>query len=398
MISIQEAFNAVLHHTGKITSATEIPLQDCLDRVLAQDVLAPIHMPPFRQSAMDGYALRIHNELDYKVVGEIRAGDDFHPELGEGEAVRIFTGAPVPDTADAVVMQEQVKALGERIEIEKHPIPQQNIRPEGEQVTQGALALAKGTPMTPAAMGYLSSLGLEKVTVYKRPSVAILTTGDELIAPGTPLSFGKIYESNSVMLSAAFREVGIDSVAVHKVDDDYEHTYNIIKKLIEDCDMVVITGGISVGDYDFVGKALKALEVEEVFYKVKQKPGKPLYFGKKKNTVLFALPGNPAAALSCFYLYIYPAVQRMAGYDPQWRNVRAVSETHFTKSGDRPQFLKAVYREGRVTILEGQSSAMLQTFALANALIMVPEDLQEVRVNDTVEVILLPVKETGYGI
>ncbi|WP_338360096.1 molybdopterin-binding protein, partial [Yeosuana marina] len=152
-----------------------------------------------------------------------------------------------------------------------------------------------------------------------------------------------------------------------------------------------ITGGISVGDYDFVGKALKELDIEEIFYKVNQKPGKPLFFGKNDHTLLFALPGNPAAALSCFYIYVYTALQKMTSLKNTLTKVMAISASNFEKKGDRPQFLKAIYNDGKVTILEGQSSAMLQTFAVSNALVKMSGDLEMISVNDMVEVLLLPI-------
>jgi molybdopterin molybdotransferase len=164
-----------------------------------------------------------------------------------------------------------------------------------------------------------------------------------------------------------------------------------LQNVIKEHDLVIISGGISVGDYDFVGKALTELKVEEVFYKVDQKPGKPLFFGKTDSTLLFALPGNPAAALTCFYIYVYVALQRLIGLKGDGLlNVSAKSASNFVKNGDRPQFLKAIYDHGEVTILEGQSSAMLQTFAISNALVKMAGDVEQIHINDKVEVILLP--------
>ena len=179
--------------------------------------------------------------------------------------------------------------------------------------------------------------------------------------------------------------------SLHTVEDNYTKTLTKLDKVITENDMVVITGGISVGDYDFVGKALQELAVNQIFYKVKQKPGKPLFFGKKENTIVFALPGNPAAALSCFYLYVNPSLQKMIGnVDYTFTKVKAKSTSKYIRKGDRAHFLKAIYKNQTVTILEGQSSAMQQTFALANALVFVQEHIDIININDTVEVILLP--------
>ncbi|MGB7843706.1 MAG: gephyrin-like molybdotransferase Glp [Salinimicrobium sp.] len=392
MVSIEEALKAVVENSKKISLEINLPIESCLNAILSKDISSPINMPPFRQSAMDGYAINLHEDLSYSLVGEVKAGDGHQPILGKGEAIRIFTGAPVPDSANAIVMQEKVIVKGGNIFVEKNPLKEDNIRPMGEQVKKGELALKKGTRLTPAAIGYLSSLGLTEVSINKKPSIAIITTGNELIEAGQSLTYGKIYESNSVMLKSALLNLGFDTISIHKVEDNYNNTYNKLQEVIVKNDMVIITGGISVGDYDFVGKALKELDIEQIFYKVHQKPGKPLFFGKNENTILFALPGNPAAALTCFYVYVQASLQVMAGSESNLTKVMATSTSDFIKKGDRPQFLKAIYKEGKVSILEGQSSAMLQTFAVANALVKMAGDLEQIRVNDKVEVLLLPIQ------
>ncbi len=392
MISIETAIKLVKDTASPLLKATVKPVEKAGGYELSQNIKSPINMPPFRQSAMDGYALNLHDGLKYQLIGEIKAGDGQQPVLKPGEAVRIFTGAAVPDTANAVMMQEKVKVNGKSISIEHHIEEGINIRPLGEQVKQGELALKKGTKLTPAAIGYLSSLGISEVSVFQKPSIALISTGNELVEPGIDLPYGKIYESNSKMLLSALYSLKFYDVSIHKVEDDYAKTLSKLKTIIEQNDLVMITGGISVGDYDYVGKALNELNTEEVFYKVKQKPGKPLFFGKKENTTIFALPGNPAAALTCFYIYVYIALQNMMGRESnQLPYVTAKSLSTFEKKGDRPQFLKAIYTDGKVEILEGQSSAMQQTFALSNALVFVPEHIIKISINDTVETILLPV-------
>jgi len=348
-------------------------------------------MPPFRQSAMDGYALNLQNSDTYSVIDEVKAGDSHQPILNNGEAVRIFTGAAVPNTANAVVMQEKVTVENGTLNLRKIVLSEENIRPMGEQIKKGSVALKVGTKLTPAAMGYLASLGITEVEVYKKPTIAIVVTGNELTEPGNPLEYGKIYESNSIMLASALASLNYTDVSIHKVEDDYVNTRNLLNTIINENDLVLITGGISVGDYDFVGKALQELAVEEVFYKVKQKPGKPLFFGKKETTRVFALPGNPAAALSCFYIYTYPALQKMSGIkNYHLAKTTAKSASSFIKKGDRAQFLKALITNDRVEILEGQSSAMLQTFALANAFVYVSEEQSNIAIGDNVQVIHLP--------
>ncbi|MCG8474228.1 MAG: molybdopterin molybdotransferase MoeA [Cytophagales bacterium] len=391
MIETQEAKNIISAVISCRTLPERKTVINAINHALSEDIFSPIHMPPFRQSAMDGYALRLHEDSAYKIVGEARAGDFRSFELQAGEAVRIFTGASVPDTADTVVMQEKTSREGDRMHLPAPAARGENIRLPGEQIKKGALALRKGTLLTPAGAGYLSSLGITEAMVFRKPSVAILSTGNELFEPGAELPRGKVYESNSSMLLSALISQGFSDVSLHKVPDDYTGTAEALDGIIGEKDMVLASGGISVGDYDFVGKALRELQVTQHFYRVRQKPGKPLYFGQKGNTFLFALPGNPAAALSCFYIYVYPALQKMSGIK-NFELVRSFeqSASSFVKKGDRAQFLKAFCGNGKVSLLEGQSSAMLHTFALANALAFVPAGTKKIAEGDLLEVIHLP--------
>ena len=281
MISISDAISTVKENGKPLLKATTKLVEKAGGYVLFKDIYSPINMPPFRQSAMDGYALNLHDDLSYKLIGEVKAGDSHQLVLKKGEAVRIFTGAPVPDAANGIMIQEKVKSDGSFITIEHQISVEHNIRPLGEQVKAGDIALKKGTKLTPAAIGYLISLGITTVSVFKKPSIAIVTTGNELIEAGQDLTYGKIYESNSKMLLSALYSLKYYDVSIHKVEDIYDKTVGTLNTVINNNDLVIITGGISVGDYDFVGKALKELEVEELFYKVKQKPGKPLFYGKK---------------------------------------------------------------------------------------------------------------------
>ena len=393
MISVKDAIQLVKNNCNPLIKEVVKPLKKSGNYRLYSDVYSPISMPPFRQSAMDGFALNITEHNAYKVIGEIKAGDDTSLVLKPGEAVRIFTGAPVPDTANAVIMQEKVKVFSTKIIVNLDAVSlNKNIRPKGEQVKKGDIALKKDTKLTPAAIGYLSSLGITEVTVYKKPSIAIITTGNELVDGGQKLPYGKIYESNSKMLQNALYNLKFYDLSIHRIQDDYTATLNTLNEITKTKDLVIISGGISVGDYDFVGKALKELNVNQHFYKVMQKPGKPLYFGKRDQATIFALPGNPAAALTCFYMYVYVALQKMTNKpNLELPKTQAKSNSIFNKNGNRPQFLKAIYNNQTVTILEGQSSAMLQTFALSNALVFMPENVEVININDTVEVILLPV-------
>ncbi|KZS40026.1 molybdenum cofactor biosynthesis protein [Aquimarina aggregata] len=391
MISVQQALQFTKNHTKTTPKTIPLPLSESLGFIIAKDITSPISMPPFRQSAMDGYALGSIDDMTFKLIGEVKAGDEKEILLHKGEAIRIFTGAPVPKTAKAVIMQEKVTVSNITITLQETARLHSNIRPAGEQIEKGDIALSKGTEITPAGIGYLASLGITTITVYQKPTIAIIATGNELVPPGQTLAHGQIYESNSVMLAATLAKSGFTDIVTHKVADDYEATRQLLDQMINTHDVVLISGGISVGDYDFVGKALGALNVKEVFYKVKQKPGKPLYFAKKEDKTIFALPGNPASSLSCFYIYVLPSLLKISGYrnyELSWRTV--ISDSEYTKKGQRAEFLKAHMENEKVTILDGQASSMLRSFALANAIVYLPEDISKVHVGDTVQVINLP--------
>ena len=389
MITVEEAIEYVESNSQPGRNTVKISLKNALGFVLAEDVMSPIDMPPFRQSAMDGYAVRIHDSEYYHVKGELQAGDGKDVTLQKGDAVRIFTGAPVPNDANAVVIQEKTKIHEQELQVHDEVTVQSNIRPKGEQIQKGEMALGKGVSLTPAAIGFLTTLGITEVSVYTKPSIGIIATGNELAEAGAELKHGQIYESNSLMLRTALVSSGYTDNETFKVPDDFNSTRNLLEEVLKSKDVVLITGGISVGDYDFVGKALQELKVSQLFYKVKQKPGKPLFFGKKNDTYVFALPGNPAAALSCFYIYVQRCLRRIEGclnFEPF--TVDAISLSEYSSKGDRAQFLKADYQNGKVKILEGQSSSMLHSFAVSNALVYLSADKNKVEKGDIVQLLL----------
>jgi molybdopterin molybdotransferase len=340
---------------------------------------------------MDGYAICIHNSMDYDLVGEVKAGENSNPELKPGECVRIFTGAAVPDSANAVVMQEKIKLKGKQITLQSDVILEQNIRSIGSQVHKGAYPLEKGQVLQASGLAFLQSLGIKEVEVYRNPKVTLILTGNELIPISEPLERGKIYESNSVLLRAALEQQGIETQLISFAEDTLEATIKALENAFKSSDVVLLSGGISVGDYDFVRDALAHLKVEELFYKVRQRPGKPLFFGKKESRFVFALPGNPASTLSCFYVYVLPLIARLKGGQSEGLIRLFVPLQHDFKSDEpRALFLKASIENKAVSILDRQHSSMLVSFAKANALVYIPENGVFLKRGDLVEVLLLP--------
>lgn len=389
MISVQEAFSVLQSNLPELFEI-EVTLIQARKHILAESLFSPINMPPFRQSAMDGYALCLHEALVYEIVGEVKAGDSHRVELLPGQAVKIFTGAAVPDSAQAVIQIERVSANGTQLLLDELVEPETNVRPIGEQISEGDLALGEGAMLNAAAIGFLAGLGFTKVKVYSKPKIGIVVTGNELSKPGEPLEYGKVYESNGIMLQSALMDAYYDSVTLYEVNDDFENTKNKLQDALTHNDVVLVSGGISVGDYDFVARALKELRVETLFYKVNQKPGKPLFAGNLDDKMVFALPGNPAACLTCFYVYVLPTLQILSGAKANYQQTVLLPIAHdYEVKNSRSQFLKASIIEGKAEILSHQNSSMLNSFSVSNALVYVPHGHYELLKGDEVEVYLL---------
>jgi molybdopterin molybdotransferase len=368
MVSIQEA-QRIISEQALPQKTLECAVGEALGYFLSEKINSPIDLPSFDNSAMDGYAVCGYAET-YQIKGEIAAGETRAFELTEGEAIRIFTGGKVPENTTAVIMQEKTNQIGKLLNVADEVTKGKNIRKKGEEVKTGQAVFEPGQAITPATVSTLSSLGFERVRVYDKPRVSILTTGNELVNAGVPLQEGQIYESNGATLKAALRLFGFDCERNSQVKDNFNAIKWAIGEQLSTNDVLLVTGGISVGEYDYVKKALEENGVEQLFYKVTQKPGKPLYFGKQNNTFVFALPGNPASALTCFYLYVLPFLQRFAGsLRPGLTQLQLPLAHDYVMKSDRPTFFKAVIKDSQVSIMQGQSSAMLHALALGNALV-----------------------------
>jgi len=389
MIEVAEALNTIV---SKVLTnpVVEIEMASALNCVLAENVYSPIAMPPFNQSAMDGYAL-CGNRKNYRVEAEIKAGDSAEElELNLGEAARIFTGAMVPKNIWAIAKQEIVVTQQNRIELLQTVNENANIRLSGEELELDALAMQKGEILNPAAIGFLNGLGITSVKVYNKPNIALVVTGNELIRPGQELPKGKIFESNAAALSALLKSMGFEP-DVSFVKDDYHSTLKVIDQAIEKHDLVIVTGGVSVGDYDYTYKVFEELGVEKGFYKVNQKPGKPLYFGLKGDVSIFGLPGNPAAALTCFYIYVLAAIRLKMGFSMPFLEKKQLIIAHDQiKKGARAHFLKAKQANGFVSVNHRQSSAMLSSFIDANCLVYLPSEDQRIAKGSAVDTFILP--------
>jgi molybdopterin molybdotransferase len=413
LISVEQALDKVLEHI-EVLGAEESPILGCLGQVLAEDVISEINIPPLDNSAMDGYAVRAADAKGASpksprilhVIDTVVAGSISKTKVEPGTAIKIMTGAPIPKGADAIVKFEDTDQSGREkdsseIGILTEVTPGQDVRRSGEDVAKDSPVLKKGTLVRPAEVGILASLGRSTVKVFRRPIVAILATGDEVVDITQSLPKGKIYNSNSYSLAAlVMRYGGIPQIL--GIAADVEDSLLNRLHLGLDADMLVTSGGVSLGDYDIVRDVL-AKEGEIVFWRVKQKPGKPLAFGMinalaegggVRKIPLFGLAGNPVSAMLNFELFARPAMLKMMGRKKLEKPViEAIMEEPIKNTDGRRIFARAVVRkrDGKyfARLTGPQGSGILTSMTLANGLVVVPEDRPGVKKGDSVPVIML---------
>lgn len=400
MIGVREALDLVLRDLP-LLDPEPVALTDALDRVLAEDVHSDRDVPSFRNSAMDGYAVRAADTrgagsapVTLRVLEVIGAGKVPSQEIQPGTASQIMTGAVVPELADAVVKVEDTQARADgTVTINCEVSPGRNVRLPGEDVREGDLVLQAGRYLRPADIGLLASLGCAEVCVRRRPAVAVLATGDELVDVTEPLTPGKVVNSNAYMLAAAVR----DSGGVARVFDIVADTPGALREAFAEAlaaDVVLSTGGVSMGVFDLVRETLASLGVEERFWKVAQRPGKPLTFGRRDKTLVFGLPGNPVSSLVCFYLYVRPALRAMLGLAKlHLPAVDAVADEDFKVAQGLTEFVRCTLAGGRgdyrVRPTGSQSSGVLRSMSLGDALLVSPPGSGVIKQGDAVRVILL---------
>jgi molybdopterin molybdotransferase len=372
LLTIDEARALVLAHVTAL-DAEERPIAAALGRVLAEDVAAAHDIPSFVNSAMDGFAVRSGPAgRELRVVGESRAGTPAELPVRDGEAVRISTGAAVPDGADAILPAEDADDRGETV-VPANDLPTgHHVREPGEDLRAGSVVLRAGTRLGPAELGLAVEAGRATLRVARAPKVAVLATGDELVAPGQPLRHGQLHNSNAVTLAALARDAGAELVSTSEVRDDAQATRAAIERALDGTDAVLLTGGVSVGPHDHVKPALGALGVEEVFWRVALRPGKPLWFGRRGAQLVFGLPGNPVSAMVCFLLFARPALRAMQGAPAPPARARAVLGAPVARQRGREEAVRVRIDDGRVLPTGPQGSHQLHSMLGAQALAIVP--------------------------
>ncbi|HEY8446737.1 MAG TPA: gephyrin-like molybdotransferase Glp [Thermomicrobiales bacterium] len=394
LIHPDEARRIVLEHARPLPTEW-VPLERAAWRVLAEDLIAAEDHPPFPAATMDGYAVIAADASPWReVIGVQTAGQPISVEVTEGTAVRITTGAPVPAGADAVVRVENTEVADDHVIIHQESVePGENIRPVGFDLRRGDRLLPAGTLLGPAEIGLVAGAGLDPVPVFRRPRVSILSTGDELVEPREPLQPGKIRDTNRFSLIAALADAGAEVVWAGKGPDDRDALAAVLRERIAESDVVLTSGGVSMGETDFIKAILGELATVH-FRRVFMKPGKPLNFATAENTLIFGLPGNPVSALVGFELFIRPALAVLAGRGAADRPRVTVTLAHETPPTDRIEYQRAIVRtdaEGRLVAATtgNQASSRLMSLVGANALLVIPPRQEPYRAGEHVEAIML---------
>jgi len=395
MLTFEEAREIVLARVSPLGKET-VSLRDAAGRVLAGEVRSPWDLPPWDNSAMDGYAVRAadcRGSASLKITGYMAAGGPDAPRVAPGCAVKIMTGSPVPEGCDAVVPFEEAEERDGTVRVPAPVTPRAHIRFRAEDIPAGTLVVPEGTVLRPPEISMLASFGRDKVPAYRKPRVAVLSTGDELVELGEPLEPGKIINSNSHALAAAIGEAGGLPVLLGIARDDRE---SLLAKLREGlaADVLVTSAGVSAGDRDFVRDVLAELGVEPVFWKVLIKPGGPTAFGVAGGTAVFSLPGNPVSSLITFEVFVHPAIRKMTGHRaPVKPTVKAALTGPVKKKPGKTQFFRVTIESGEggyVARTSGdQNTGILRTLVLADGIAILPAERTAFAAGEKVDVLLL---------
>lgn len=399
LMSVEEARGRVLETASGPLETEVIHIEAALGRVLAADISARITQPPFAASAMDGYAVRAADVADIPVeltiVGEAPAGRAYGGSVGPGEAVRIFTGAPVPDGADTIVIQEDTDKVAEdRVRVNEASDPGRFIRPSGLDFSEGDVLITAGRRLIPREIALAAAMNVAEISVYRRPRVAILATGDELVLPGSTPRPDQIVSSNNFGLRTLVAKFGGEAIDLGIARDDIESLRNAAERA-RDCDILVTLGGASVGDHDLVQDALGQMGLEVNFWRIAMRPGKPLMFGRMGDVRVLGLPGNPVSSFVCARLFLKPLLDRLCGLSGEEdRSVTARLAIDVAENDRRQDYLRAKLSRDDSGVLVAepfarQDSSMLRTLTEADGLIIRPPHAPAAAAGDLVDVLLL---------
>jgi len=394
LLPFEQALSNMLDQVSPVTETLCLPITEALNYVLSENITSPLNVPPHDNSAMDGYAFSLaslNSNKTLSLIGRSMAGAPFQGECKLGECIRIMTGAKMPNCCDSVEMQENVAVDGDDITFLKEKALGSHVRKAGEDIQQGQKVLTQGHKLTPVDIGVLASLGIASVQVYRKLTVALIATGDELKMPGQALLSGDIYESNSFVLAAMLEKLHVEVIDFGIIEDDFEAIKSAFISADKQADAVISSGGVSVGDADYTKTVLDDLG-EIGFWKIAMKPGKPFAFGKLPNSVFFGLPGNPVSALVTFHQLALVALSKMQNSQGLNRTVLQVKcSTELRKSPGRMDFQRGVLSineagESVVSSTGAQGSGILSSLAQANCFIVLPSEQGKVPAGELVTV------------
>jgi len=400
LMPVEQARARLAEALQVVEQTEQVDLFNAIGRVLSVDVVSPVDVPGYTNSAMDGFAINAASiptagETTLKIVGTAWAGKVFDAQVGNGQAVRIFTGAQMPTGTDTVVIQEHVAVNDDLVTIDSDVQANKNVRLAGEDVQKDQCVLTAGTPLNAAEVGMLASLGINTVSVYRRLRVAFFTTGDELCAlethAGQPLEAGMLFDSNRYLIHAMLTELNVDVVDLGIVRDNAEDTRKAMREAARSADVVLTSGGVSAGDADFVTQVFHELG-EVNFWKLAMRPGRPLAFGHVEHAFFFGLPGNPVAVMVTFLQFVQPAIKQMMGLkETAPYTIKAISQSSLRKSPGRVEFQRGVLGNDNdggliVTSTGKQGAGRISSMSAANCLIVIAADVASVSPGDTVEV------------
>lgn len=396
-LSVEEARARIAAALAPVGGDEKVALRSGLGRVLAEDVLSPVNVPAHTNSAMDGYAMHggdlpAQGSAEFAVVGIAWAGRPYTSVVKRGQCTRIMTGAPMPEGTDTVIMQEDVERDGDTIRVGNGHKSGQHVRAAGEDVSTGQIVLTAGRQLLPVDLGLVASLGIAEVRVRRRLRVAFFSTGDELRSIGEPLSDGQVFDSNRYTLYGMLSRLGVDLIDMGVVPDERQATHEAFMQAADHADVLITSGGVSVGEADYVKETLDAIGQVD-FWQIAIKPGRPLAFGRVKTAVFFGLPGNPVSVMVTFYQFVAPALRQMMGQigvDPTPTfKVRCASRLKKTKG--RTEFQRAILErtaEGELVVRStgAQGSGLLHSMSVANCFVVLPADSAGVEPGAFVEV------------
>lgn len=398
-IELEFALQVIEESVNQINNTELIKIEECRERIIGEDIYAPINQPPFNRSPLDGYALRAEdtvgacksNPIKLKVVDEVFAGGNISTSVKNNEAIRIMTGAEIPEGADCVIRQENTNYSMEEVEIYSELKKYENYCFSGEDVKKGSKLISKSEKLTYIHIGLLATMGITQVLVKRKPRIGIISTGDEIVSSGKPLSKGKIYDSNRITISMRLMDFGCEIVSSKIIEDQVCQVSKEINNLIDKVDVIITTGGVSVGKKDIMHEVINKINADRLFWRVRMKPGTPAIYSIYKKTPILSLSGNPFAAIATFEIMGKELIYKLSGdEDLKQIRIKSVMKDNFLKESRGRRIVRGIYKNNKVYLPQGgHSSGMMASMLGCNCLIDIKPGTKQLLKGDEVDIILI---------